>query len=81
MILIALIATGIYFLSRSDGNVSGNSNFLFPCLGTEGTALHIRPWLRIWISEVNVTIPAAVGIHNPVFLQNGIANGGGNQLF
>ncbi len=81
VILIALIATGIYFLSRSDGNVSGNSNFLFPCLGTEGTALHIHPWLQIWISGVNVTNPPAIGIRNPVFLQNGIATGGPTSCF
>jgi thiol-disulfide isomerase/thioredoxin len=41
--------------------------FPFGCLGTEGTTIHIHPWLRIVIDGQNVTIPAAIGIENPSF--------------
>src|SRR3989442_6901792 len=68
VVLIAVIAGSVYFLTRSP-----NSGFLFPCLNPEPLRVfHIHPWLRIWINNVNVTIPAAVGIRNPVFT-NGIA--------
>ena len=84
VVLIALVAGSVYFLSRNGGNSNGNTNsFLYPCLGTEGTALHIHPWLRIWIDGANpsnITIPAAIGIRNPVF-QGGFAAGGQNSCF
>jgi hypothetical protein len=34
----------------------------FPCAGSEGTVLHIHPYLRIAINKENVTIPADIGI-------------------
>ena len=76
VVWIAAISGGVYFLTRSR-----NSGFLFPCLNPEPLRVfHIHPWLRIWINNVNVTIPAAVGIRNPVFT-NGIAGGGPNSCF
>ena len=82
--LIALIAGSAHFLSRNGGSSGGNNNgFLFPCLGSEGTAFHIHPWLRIWIDGANpsnITIPAAIGIRNPVF-QGGFAGGGPSSCF
>jgi hypothetical protein len=51
------------------------ARFPFPCLGIEGLAQHLHPWLRIEIDGVPVTIPAAVGIVDPVY-RNGVAVGG-----
>lgn len=36
----------------------------FPCLGNEGTTIHIYPWLRIVINGRNVTIPSGIGIND-----------------
>lgn len=75
--LIALIGGAIYFSTR---NTPVPTNWPYPCLGQEALTFHIHPWLRIWIGSTNVTIPAAVGITNPVF-QNGIATGGSGACY
>lgn len=51
------------------------AQYPFPCLSSEQLAIHIHPWLTISIEGKNVTIPAAIGIANPV-LQNGVAGSG-----
>ena len=56
--LIATIITTIYFTTRP----SGPSRFPFPCLGFEGTRIHVHPWLKIEINNRTVPIPAFVGI-------------------
>ena len=75
VILIAVIAGGVYAFLRS----SGGSNFPFPCLPQEQLNLHIHPWLRITINpgtgNISVVIPAAVGILDPQ-ISSGVASGG-----
>src|SRR5712692_1743649 len=75
--LIALLAEAIYLSTR---NNTMAPNWPYPCLGQETLTFHIHPWLRIWIDNANVTIPAAIGITNPVF-QNGITTGGPGSCF
>jgi thiol-disulfide isomerase/thioredoxin len=38
------------------------SAFPFQCLSSEGTSIHVHPWLRIVINGQNITVPADVGI-------------------
>jgi len=71
VVLIAIIVGGIYFFTRSTGNI----NWPFQCLGTEGNAFHIHPWLRIWINSFDVTVPAGIGIQGATVV-NGFASGG-----
>jgi len=70
-ILIGTIGYAVYALSQSKG-----SGFPFQCLGFEQTTVHVHPWLQIVIntgtSNVNVTLPAAIGILDPQF-DSGIA--------
>lgn len=54
---------------------TASARFPFPCLGGEGLAQHLHPWLRIEIDGQPVTVPAAVGIVDPVY-RNGVAVGG-----
>lgn len=49
--------------------------FPFPCLPQESLTIHIHPYLRIIINGQNVTIPAAIGIINPVYSQGIIVSG------
>ena len=76
-VLILIIAVAIYFATKPTHTIL---EWPYPCLGQESLTFHIHPWLRIWIDNTNVTIPAAVGITNPVF-SNGIAGGGSNSCF
>ena len=75
VILIGTIGYGVYALTQS----KGGGNFPFPCLGTELTALHVHPWLQIFINtgsgNVSVTVPTAVGILDPQ-ITGGDATGG-----
>lgn len=75
-VLIAIIGVGVYFATRP----GPSQDWPYPCLGQETLAFHIHPWLRIWINNANVTIPAAVGISNPVY-QGAFATGGPNSCF
>jgi hypothetical protein len=54
---------------------TASARFPFPCLGMEGLAQHLHPWLRIEIDGKPVTIPAAVGIVAPIY-RGGVAVGG-----
>jgi len=42
-------------------------SFPLPCLPNESLFVHIHPWVRILVNEENVSIPAGVGISNPIF--------------
>ena len=55
--LIIVVLVAVYIATRP-----GNQRFPFPCLGSEGAAMHIHPWLQITINNQSVTIPAKVGI-------------------
>lgn len=60
----AIIAVIVVFLVPRLGSRArdGQAVFPFPCLGTEGEAQHIHPYLRILIEGQPVTVPAFVGI-------------------
>ena len=63
-LLIVIIATGVglaYVVSLY-GPASSVPGFPFPCAGSEGTAIHVHPYLQIVISGQNVAVPAGVGI-------------------
>ena len=80
--LVSIIGVGVYALSQQ----KGNSGFPFPCLGFEGTTLHVHPWLRIMINtgagNSNVSIPVAIGILNPqLTTQGGIQVASGGSCF
>lgn len=66
IVLVVVIAVGIgaIYLFSSQGSGSTLPGFPFPCLGSEGTAIHIHPYLRIMINAQDVPIPADVGIRN-----------------
>jgi hypothetical protein len=78
LIILAVIVGVIYIQTRGGSTTSGilpptgaqdyetvlGTNFA--CLGTESLFLHIHPWLQIIINGKNVTIPAGIGIKNPV---------------
>ncbi len=72
IVVLLVILGAIYIESRgSTGSgpllpPSANGNFPFPCLGTESVVYHVHPWLRIVINGKNVTIPAAIGLKNPL---------------
>jgi hypothetical protein len=68
--LIGIVVTAVILLPRPP-NI-----FPFQCLGVEATTLHVHPYLQIKISGQAVTIPAAVGISNPVFNSAGEASSG-----
>lgn len=70
IVLIGIVLTAVVLLPRT------GPKFKFDCLGFEPTTLHVHPWLRIDINGQIVTIPAAVGISNPVFGSPGVATGG-----
>lgn len=71
IIVIILILGLVYINSRSNVTTSteqiNTSLYPFACLGNEQLTFHIHIWLRIIIDGQNITIPAAVGIVNPVF--------------
>jgi hypothetical protein len=69
VILLVLVAGIIAYDS------SRASSFPFPCLENEGLVFHVHPWLRIIINGENLTIPAGIGIRDPVY-QNGVAGSG-----
>ncbi len=56
--LIAIIVSAVYLATRP--TLAGA--FPFPCLGLEGTTVHVHPWLRIVINNQIVSIPALIGI-------------------
>lgn len=63
-LLIVIIATGaglayLVSLYAPGCNVPG---FPFPFAGSEGTAIHVHPYLQIVINGQNVAVPAGVGI-------------------
>ncbi len=60
--MIAVIVVAVYFGTRP----GPSSKFPFPCLGAEGTALHIHPWLQIRVNNQTVTIPANIGIQTSI---------------
>jgi len=66
IVLVVIIAAGIggIYLVSSNGFGSTASSFPFPCLASEGTAIHIHPYLRIMINAQSVAVPANVGIGN-----------------
>jgi len=68
--LIGIVVTAVVLLPRPP------NPFPFPCLGAEATTLHVHPYLQIKINGQAVTIPAGVGISNPVFNNPGVASGG-----
>ncbi len=70
-LLAAALAAGWSAVSTR----TASARFPFPCLGVEGLAQHVHPWLRIEVDGQPVTIPAAVGIVDPVY-RNGAAVGG-----
>ena len=55
LIIVVLIA--VYVTTRPS-----NQQFPFPCLGSEGAAMHIHPWLQITINNQSVSVPANIGI-------------------
>ncbi|MGI0091509.1 MAG: hypothetical protein ACREBS_07355 [Nitrososphaerales archaeon] len=71
IVVIVLIIGLAYVNSRSPDTSSTEqittSLYPFACLGSEQLTFHIHIWLRIVINGQNITIPAAVGIVNPVF--------------
>jgi len=80
IVVIIVIVVAVYVETRP-GTTStttyilpplGSQGYPFQCLGTESLFMHIHPWLRIVILGMNVTIPGAIGIENPV------ASGSGN---
>jgi len=75
-IFVAVIVGGVAFYESQQAN----TNFPYPCLGSEPTTIHIHPYLRIEINGQNITVPAAIGIYKPVF-SNGFAGGGPNSCF
>src|SRR5439155_12515816 len=62
-LLIVIIATGVglAYLVSLYGSGSNVPGLPFPC-GSEGTVMHIRPYLQIVISGQNVAVPTGVGI-------------------
>ena len=69
--LIAIITVGVYFFAVNNKTI----DWRYPCLGQESLTFHIHPWLRIWINNGNITIPAGIGIQGAIF-ENGIATRG-----
>jgi hypothetical protein len=78
--VVLLVAAVVGFVAYSYSQAASVPHFPFPCLQNEGLFYHVHPWLRITINGENVTIPAAVGIENPL-MQQGIAGGGPNSCF
>ena len=70
VVFVGIVVTAVFLLPRQ------GTNFPFPCLGVEGTTLHVHPYLQVIISGQSVSIPAGVGISNPVFNSPGIASRG-----
>ncbi|QQG49077.1 MAG: C2H2-type zinc finger protein [archaeon] len=54
---------GLYFVIAP----ALQNNFTFPCNSTEGTFMHVHPYLRIQVGGQNLTIPAGVGIKTGCF--------------
>ncbi len=55
--VVAIIISAVYVVTRPAG-----SGFPFPCLGFEGTTLHVHPWLQILVKGQKVAIPGSIGI-------------------
>jgi hypothetical protein len=72
------IVGGIVIYDQS--NPSQTSPFPFPCLPNEALLFHIHPYVRIIINGENISIPAAIGIRNPIYA-NGVAGGSSNSCF
>ena len=62
--MVVATVAGLAFLVYSVGEGTSIPGYPFPCLGTEGTALHVHPRLQISIDGQNVTIPSGIGIAN-----------------
>ena len=78
IVLVIVVAALIYVNFRTPVSTTTSidtTRFPFPCLSNEQLAIHIHPWLTIDVDGKNVTIPAAIGIANPV-IQNGVAGSG-----
>lgn len=77
VVLVIVVAGLIYVNFRTPVATTSidTAQYPFPCLSSEQLAIHIHPWLTISIEGSNVTIPAAIGIANPV-IQNGVAGSG-----
>ncbi len=56
----ALALGGMYFVASYQSS-TGVAGFPFPCAVSEGTALHVHPYLRILINGESVTIPSGIG--------------------
>jgi hypothetical protein len=57
---VVVVVVGVGYLAYSvNAPIPG---FPFPCVGSEGTALHVHPILQIFINGENVTIPGGIGI-------------------
>jgi len=66
LVLVVVIGgAGLYYV------IAPQFSQPFPCITGENY-IHVHPYLRIIINGQNVTVPAAIGIQNPVF-QNGDA--------
>jgi len=76
--VVIILGIGLYFLAAPA--LTTPNSYPFPCLGNESLVYHVHPYLRVVINGQNVTIPAAIGIHNP-FFANGVAGGGQNSCF
>ncbi len=64
IIVIVLLGGGLAYLAYSFESGSTLQGFSFPCAGSEGTAIHIHPYIQIIINGQNVTVPAGIGIVN-----------------
>jgi hypothetical protein len=63
MAAVAIAGVVIFLVPRLGSRApDAPSAFPFPCLGAEGEAQHIHPYLRILIQGQPLTIPAFVGI-------------------
>lgn len=73
--IVALLAAGWMWSSSVRSGARRAHEWPFPCLGVEGLAQHIHPLIRIVIEGQTITIPAAIGIADPVFVR-GVASSG-----
>ena len=64
VLLIVIIGTvvGLTYVVSLYGFGSNVPGFPFNCAGSEGTAIHIHPYLQIAVNGQNVAVPAGVGI-------------------
>lgn len=75
LLAVALVGLAVVVV-RLDTAPRAGQAFPFPCLGHETLAVHIHPWLRIFINGQPVRIPAGIGIPGAAADGGGIVSSG-----